>query len=70
MCKQWVYVMSKDVQEFMKGHDITVFYRLLLGSICNLVSIFLLQIFPLNERIENINDQYWTLRAEEVHFNN
>lgn len=24
------------------------------------------QIFPLNERIENINDQYWTLRAEEV----
>lgn len=25
-----------------------------------------LQIFPLNEKIENINDQYWTLRAEEV----
>jgi ubiquitin carboxyl-terminal hydrolase 7 len=24
------------------------------------------QIFPLNEKIENINDQYWTLRAEEV----
>ena len=27
-----------------------------------------LQIFPLNEKIENINDQYWTLRAEEVSF--
>lgn len=25
-----------------------------------------LQIFPLSEKIENINDQYWTLRAEEV----
>lgn len=25
-----------------------------------------MQIFPLNEKIENINDQYWTLRAEEV----
>ncbi|KAJ9540076.1 hypothetical protein OSB04_026582 [Centaurea solstitialis] len=24
------------------------------------------KIFPLNEKIENINDQYWTLRAEEV----
>lgn len=24
------------------------------------------KIFPLNERIENINDQYWTLRAEEI----
>jgi hypothetical protein len=24
------------------------------------------QIFPLQEKIENINDQYWTLRAEEV----
>jgi ubiquitin carboxyl-terminal hydrolase 7 len=24
------------------------------------------QIFPLNEKIENINDQYWTLRAEEI----
>ncbi|RVW78810.1 Ubiquitin carboxyl-terminal hydrolase 13 [Vitis vinifera] len=23
-------------------------------------------IFPLNEKIENINDQYWTLRAEEI----
>lgn len=28
----------------------------------------ILQIFPLNEKIENINDQYWTLRAEEVNF--
>ena len=27
---------------------------------------YVLQIFPLTERIENINDQYWTLRAEEV----
>lgn len=26
-----------------------------------------LQIFPSNEKIENINDQYWTLRAEEVY---
>lgn len=25
-----------------------------------------MQIFPLQEKIENINDQYWTLRAEEV----
>ena len=25
-----------------------------------------LQIFPPQEKIENINDQYWTLRAEEV----
>ncbi|KAJ9553775.1 hypothetical protein OSB04_017820 [Centaurea solstitialis] len=25
------------------------------------------KIFPLNEKIENINDQYWTLRAEEVY---
>ncbi|XP_065621470.1 ubiquitin C-terminal hydrolase 12 isoform X9 [Quercus suber] len=24
------------------------------------------KIFPLSEKIENINDQYWTLRAEEV----
>ncbi|XP_028119959.1 ubiquitin carboxyl-terminal hydrolase 12-like isoform X7 [Camellia sinensis] len=24
------------------------------------------EIFPLNEKIENINDQYWTLRAEEI----
>ena len=24
------------------------------------------QIFPPHEKIENINDQYWTLRAEEV----
>lgn len=28
--------------------------------------IFAWQIFPSNEKIENINDQYWTLRAEEV----
>ncbi|KAJ6901063.1 hypothetical protein NC652_026990 [Populus alba x Populus x berolinensis] len=26
----------------------------------------LLEIFPHNEKIENINDQYWTLRAEEI----
>ncbi|KAE9447955.1 hypothetical protein C3L33_20144, partial [Rhododendron williamsianum] len=26
------------------------------------------KIFPLNEKIENINDQYWTLRAEEVKY--
>ncbi|KAI3783399.1 hypothetical protein L1987_42480 [Smallanthus sonchifolius] len=26
----------------------------------------LLEIFPLSEKIENINDQYWTLRAEEI----
>ncbi|KAL6507816.1 CSN-associated deubiquitinating enzyme Ubp12 [Orobanche gracilis] len=24
------------------------------------------KIFPMNEKIENINDQYWTLRAEEI----
>ncbi|KAF8005627.1 hypothetical protein BT93_K0032 [Corymbia citriodora subsp. variegata] len=24
------------------------------------------KIFPLNEKIENINDQYWTLRSEEI----
>jgi len=28
--------------------------------------IYLLQIFHVNEKIENINDHYWTLRAEEV----
>lgn len=27
-----------------------------------------LQIFPPSEKIENINDQYWTLRAEEASF--
>jgi len=25
------------------------------------------QVFPLDESIDNINDTYWTLRAEEVH---
>jgi len=25
-----------------------------------------MQVFPPTEKIENINDQYWTLRAEEV----
>lgn len=27
-----------------------------------------MQIFAPNEKIENINDQYWTLRAEEASF--
>lgn len=31
-------------------------------------SDYYLQVFPLTEKIENINDQYWTLRAEEVSF--
>ncbi|KAG0497188.1 hypothetical protein HPP92_001879 [Vanilla planifolia] len=34
-----------------------------------LVEVFyhkIYKIFPLSEKIENINDQYWTLRAEEV----
>ncbi|GJU62002.1 ubiquitin carboxyl-terminal hydrolase 12-like protein isoform X2 [Tanacetum coccineum] len=34
-----------------------------------LVEIFyhkIYKIFPLSEKIENINDQYWTLRAEEI----
>lgn len=30
------------------------------------IMVVCVQIFPLNEKIENINDQYWTLRAEEV----
>ena len=34
------------------------------GFNCNYDSIS--QIFPQNERIENINDQYWTLRVEEA----
>jgi ubiquitin carboxyl-terminal hydrolase 7 len=29
-------------------------------------NLYFLQIFAPSERIENINDQYWTLRAEEV----
>jgi len=32
---------------------------------CYPASLFV-QVFPPNEKIENINDQYWTLRAEEV----
>lgn len=28
--------------------------------------LFIFQIFPHSEKIENINDQYWTLRAEEA----
>lgn len=32
----------------------------------NIIFASCLQIFPLQEKIENINDQYWTLRAEEV----
>jgi ubiquitin carboxyl-terminal hydrolase 7 len=31
-----------------------------------LFNLGLLQVFAPNEKIENINDQYWTLRAEEV----
>ncbi|KAA8518418.1 hypothetical protein F0562_015892 [Nyssa sinensis] len=34
-----------------------------------LVEVFyhkIYKIFPLSEKIENINDQYWTLRAEEI----
>jgi hypothetical protein len=31
-----------------------------------LFNLCFLQIFAPNEKIENINDQYWTLRAEEV----
>ncbi|PWA43159.1 TRAF-like protein [Artemisia annua] len=34
-----------------------------------LVEVFyhkIYKIFPLNEKIENINDQYWTIRAEEI----
>ncbi|GLT57010.1 hypothetical protein SLA2020_300170 [Shorea laevis] len=34
-----------------------------------LVEVFyhkIYKIFPLHEKIENINDQYWTLRAEEI----
>jgi hypothetical protein len=33
---------------------------------CYLFNLGLLQVFAPNEKIENINDQYWTLRAEEV----
>ncbi|PWA13596.1 TRAF-like protein [Artemisia annua] len=34
-----------------------------------LVEVFynkIYKIFQLNEKIENINDQYWTIRAEEI----
>jgi hypothetical protein len=34
---------------------------------CGFWAVFTgLQVFPLYERIENINDQYWILRTEEV----
>lgn len=35
-------------------------------KICSLCLVYAVQVFPPNEKIENINDQYWTLRAEEV----
>jgi hypothetical protein len=35
-------------------------------EICLLCPVYAVQVFPPNEKIENINDQYWTLRAEEV----
>lgn len=36
-------------------------------AIVNLLfNVEFLQVFAPNEKIENINDQYWTLRAEEV----
>ncbi|KAI3961734.1 hypothetical protein MKW92_024753 [Papaver armeniacum] len=38
------------------------------GAELRLLEVFyhkIYKIFPLNEKIENINDQYWTLRAEE-----
>ncbi|KAI3916569.1 hypothetical protein MKW98_026311 [Papaver atlanticum] len=39
------------------------------GAELRLLEVFyhkIYKIFPLNEKIENINDQYWTLRAEEI----
>jgi ubiquitin carboxyl-terminal hydrolase 7 len=38
----------------------------LFNSTCYFFNLCFLQIFAPNEKIENINDQYWTLRAEEV----
>jgi hypothetical protein len=38
------------------------------GEVLRLTCKVFGQIFPSNEKIENINDQYWTLRAEEVKF--
>ncbi|CAL5343067.1 unnamed protein product [Camellia sinensis] len=44
-----------------------VFYHKIYKIMLKLLLLLLKQscIFPLNEKIENINDQYWTLRAEE-----
>lgn len=39
------------------------------GAELRLLEVFyhkIYKIFPLSEKIENINDQYWTLRAEEI----
>jgi len=36
------------------------------GYYCYLSNLGFLQVFAPSEKIENINDQYWTLRAEEV----
>ena len=57
--------------------DADMYFKCLLPMICmanmeiftSLLPYFfylILQIFPLGEKIENINDQYWTLRAEEA----
>jgi len=41
----------------------------MLYTVCaHYFSLCCLQIFPPHEKIENINDQYWTLRAEEASF--
>ncbi|KVI07404.1 Peptidase C19 domain-containing protein [Cynara cardunculus var. scolymus] len=36
------------------------------STVADVINDLKTKIFPLNEKIENINDQYWTLRAEEV----
>lgn len=47
---------------------LTLLAKMFLVSVVLIIiyMIYLLQIFHASEKIESINDQYWTLRAEEV----
>lgn len=48
---------------------LSVFKQILINKVrlcLSLPGTSSVQVFPPNEKIENINDQYWTLRAEEV----
>ncbi len=72
------------VAQLALSHRIMVVQKFIIWEYCNSIQVDLKfmslekfteltckvfgQIFPSNEKIENINDQYWTLRAEEVKF--